>query len=450
MMLPLQLCLLLLAVAPAAAHEAMVLANHHTALAVALAAEEELWAPLRDGPRLFALPGLVLALLVGTRVVREVLLRDWKRPGTVVVQYEPPAGLTPAEAGTLLDHWAEAHDLTATLVDLAVHGHILIEEVKEKQFFGLFTTTDYIFHLRTPRSAWQVLAPHEQLYLDGLFRARLPATLRQGYQAWTRHLEAAQSVAEAGRRPFDKQQAVRDFSSPVGDRESVRLSVIQHQFARQDTWKITAAIYKQLAARGLYHAKRSWLSRTFESLLLSLPMLGFLAGVGYLFVALGQGVLILHPMVLFATFGLGMLTLILFGPLLTGRRAPAGRTREGVRALEGVLGFKEFLARVESDRYRRMITSPAMFEEYLPYAMAFRVEKRWAKAFDDLYTTPPDWYRSTGNGRFRASLFAHSLSRFSRQASSAMTRTSSAGGRSGSGGGGRSGGGSGGGGGRGF
>ena len=33
-----------------------------------------------------------------------------------------------------------------------------------------------------------------------------------------------------------------------------------------------------------------------------------------------------------------------------------------------------------------------VFEKLLPYAMIFGLEKKWAKEFEDLYTTPPDWY----------------------------------------------------------
>ncbi|HEX3377475.1 MAG TPA: DUF2207 domain-containing protein, partial [Candidatus Acidoferrales bacterium] len=48
------------------------------------------------------------------------------RVGSVAVQYEPPDGLTPAEAGTLVDEQAAMRDITATIVDLAVRGYIVI------------------------------------------------------------------------------------------------------------------------------------------------------------------------------------------------------------------------------------------------------------------------------------------------------------------------------------
>jgi uncharacterized membrane protein len=130
-------------------------------------------------------------------------------------------------------------------------------------------------------------------------------------------------------------------------------------------------------------------------------------------------------------------------------RIMPARTPEGARAREAALGFREFLSRVESDRYRRMITSPEMFEQYLPYAMAFGVEGRWARAFEDIYREPPQWYRGTGTGHFHATAFSQRMSAMSSTAGSTMSSSPSSSG-SGSGGGGSSGGGSGGGGGSGF
>jgi uncharacterized membrane protein len=93
-----------------------------------------------------------------------------------------------------------------------------------------------------------------------------------------------------------------------------------------------------------------------------------------------------------------------------------------------------------------MITSPQQFERFLPYAMAFGVADKWAKAFEDIYREPPTWYVG-GTGQFSASTFSHSISDMSSAAASSMGSSPSS---SGSGGGGSSGGGSGGGGGSGF
>ena len=88
-----------------------------------------------------------------------------------------------------------------------------------------------------------------------------------------------------------------------------------------------------------------------------------------------------------------------------------------------------------------------MFERFLPYAMAFDVEEKWARAFEDIYREPPSWYTGTGTGQFHAAAFSSRMSALSSAASSTMASSPSS---SGSGGGGSSGGGSGGGGGGGF
>lgn len=127
------------------------------------------------------------------------------------------------------------------------------------------------------------------------------------------------------------------------------------------------------------------------------------------------------------------------------------RTEKGVRVLEEILGFKQFLERVEAPQYARMITSPELFEEYLPYAMALQVEDKWAQAFQDIYRSPPEWYRGSAAGAgFRTTAFARQMRTFSSDAGRVMTSTPGGSGGSGAGGGGSSGGGGGGGGGRGF
>jgi uncharacterized membrane protein len=123
------------------------------------------------------------------------------------------------------------------------------------------------------------------------------------------------------------------------------------------------------------------------------------------------------------------------------------RTEAGARAREAALGFREFLSRVETDRYRRMITSPDLFERYLPHAMAFGVSERWAKAFEGLYQEAPEWYAGGGMQGFRPTAFTSDMVRMNSAAESTLSSSPSS---SGSGGGGSSGGGSGGGGGGGW
>jgi uncharacterized membrane protein YgcG len=52
----------------------------------------------------------------------------------VAVAFQPPKNARPGEIGTLMDATADDRDLTATMVDLAVRGHLTIEQTGKKDF----------------------------------------------------------------------------------------------------------------------------------------------------------------------------------------------------------------------------------------------------------------------------------------------------------------------------
>jgi uncharacterized membrane protein len=127
------------------------------------------------------------------------------------------------------------------------------------------------------------------------------------------------------------------------------------------------------------------------------------------------------------------------------------RTVRGTRELEKVLGFQEFLSRVEADRMDRTIRTPEMFEKFLPYAMALGVADNWAKAFEGIYSESPRWYTGPGHVHgFHPSAFTSSLGQMSTHAATVMASAPRSSGGSGFSSGGSSGGGFGGGGGGGF
>jgi uncharacterized membrane protein len=83
---------------------------------------------------------------------------------------------------------------------------------------------------------------------------------------------------------------------------------------------------------------------------------------------------------------------------------------KGGRTRIAVLGFQEFIHRVDEDRLRRM--PPDTFEKFLPYAMAFGLEHTWAKKFAGIVRDPPSWYVSPGAypmGGFNPVFFSNSM-----------------------------------------
>ena len=270
-------------------------------------------------------------------------------PGrSIAPQYEPPPGLTPAEAGTIIDDTIHPRDITSTLVDLAVRGYVKIEE-KPETILGIFHHKDYVFHLLKPESQWQELAPHERLMLENIF----------------------------------------DGSSET------RLSSLKNRFytaiplIRQD-------IKSALRNKGMY-------------------LLDPDSANGY---SIGAALMIVAPFLIaqftgyknvFSSVGLvvicGIISAIiwwLFAGQMTAKTLQGGRTRIAV------LGFQEFMNRVDADRLKRM--PPDTFEKYLPYAMALGVEHHWAQAFAGIIKDPPNWYVSpNGYVGFNPILFSNSM-----------------------------------------
>ena len=332
-------------------------------------------------------------------LVTLLMFSVWRRLGRdpaplpISVQYEPPGGLTPAEAGTLLDHRTDMRDVTATLVDLAVKGYLTIEEEEQPGILGFGAGTEYVFTSRRPVAEWAALKPHERDVLDGLF--------------------------------------------PGGTRDTVKLSQLKNEFYRSLDG-IRDHVFTGLKERGYYlhrpdHVRAGWM--------ICGGIIVFLSGHA---AAFGGAMLGVPGPTLFVATLLTGLVIVVFGWFMPTR------TLAGARAWEAVRGFEEFLGRVESDRMERVVRTPEMFERLLPFAMAFGVEDRWSRAFEGILTEPPNWYHGRPGTAFRPSVFGNSLGQMSTRAASALASAPRSSGGSGMGGGGSSGGGFGGGGGRGF
>jgi hypothetical protein len=314
-------------------------------------------------------------------------------PGlSVAPMYEPPAGMTPAEAGALLDDTIHPRDITSTLVDLAVRGFVKIEEVDDKGL--VFHHKDYIFHLLKPRDQWGGLAPHELVMLENVFAGgeatRLSSLKNRFYTAIP---VIRQDIKSALKR---KGMYLLDPDSANG-------------------YSIAGIV---VIAAPFLMMQFLWNKPVFSSI-------GLLIGCGIVSAIIWW----------------------LFARQMTAKTVQGGRTRVAV------LGFQEFMNRVDAERLKRM--PPDTFEKYLPYAMALGVEHHWAQAFAGIVQTAPNWYVSPNGGvGFNPIFFSssmHSMATDMHQAFVSAPRASSTGsGWSGGGGGGFSGGGFGGGGGSAF
>jgi hypothetical protein len=315
-------------------------------------------------------------------------------PGmSVAPMYEPPTGISPAEAGTLLDDTIHPRDITSTMVDLAVRGYIKIEETAEKVL--LFTHKDYIFHLQKPREQWGAdLVPHERVMLENIFAGATDVRLSS---LKNRFYTAVPAIRE------DIMSALKTKGIYLLDPESANGYSIGALFVIL----IPFAIFQYMG----------W-ANFFNSAVLLVVCLAISALIWWLFA-----------------------------------RVMTAKTVKGARTRIAVLGFQEFMNRVDAERLKLM--PPTTFEKYLAFAMALGVEHHWAQAFAGIVKDPPQWYVGPGGygGGFNPIFFSssmHSMASDMHQVFVSAPRASSSGSGGGGGGGGFSGGGFGGGGGSAF
>lgn len=314
---------------------------------------------------------------------------------TVPVRYRPPEGLRPAQLGLIIDESVDPVDISATIVDLAVRGHLVIAETggdggrwgDETEWMLRRTRPAERSDVPPERSAFDALLPYEQQLLDALF----------------------------------------------ADGDEVSGSDLKGEFFREYQ-QVERAIY----ADG---QQRRWFAKRPDQVRSRWLGLGVAATV----VAMG----LLVVAVLFTTFALVAVPLVLAGlALMVAHRWMPHRTAHGSRLLEATLGFREFIETADADRLR-YAEAQDLFVPYLPYAIVFGEAKRWAQAFADLGIDPIDelrgWY--AGYGAFNVASFSAGMDRFSTSMSSSMASVSASGSGGAFSGGGFSGGGFGGGGG---
>ena len=288
--------------------------------------------------------------------------RDPSAGISVAPMYEPPKGMTPAEVGTLIDDSTDPRDITSILVDLAVRGYIKIREEQVSQML-VFKKKDYVFvQLKGPEQ-WGDLAPFERVMMENLFPAGSTET----------------HIADLRNRFYVAIPPIKSY------------------------------VMSALKDKGMYtldpeSAHGYWI---LGAVVTAAPFV--LAGY-FLHVDFTQS-----GIWAVGSFAVAALIVFLFSRIMTAK------SLKGVRTRVEILGFQEFMNRVDADRLKRM--PPDTFEKFLPYAMALGVEHRWAKAFQGIVQNPPTWYEGSYGPNFTTWMFMNDLGAMASDTTSAFVST---------------------------
>ncbi len=178
-------------------------------------------------------------------------------------------------------------------------------------------------------------------------------------------------------KPFEKQL----YSQLFDGKESVHLSELETKFYPV-IGRVKGDLYRSLSKAGYFDGNPDSVRMKF--LFLGLTVIAAALALSAFGQAMTIGRVFVFPIAL-----TGVLSAIVV--LITSRVMPR-KTRKGRVAWEQIAGLEEYIRRAEVNDIKAQ-DRRGIFERLLPYAIIFGISNRWAKAFADLYTQPPDWYQ---------------------------------------------------------
>lgn len=336
----------------------------------------------------YILPALVAAVLLLFLINFMTWWRIGRDPkgGTVIPQFAPPAGLSPADCGYLLTQKYKPNLFGASIVDYAVNRLVDIEVKKE----GLIFKTP-VYYFKKPASKQESNTDHQR------------------YEWYGYNIDSLWGdKAEKGK-----------YNANIAGRNNNLQNRLEERWLIKDEKKAT----------GLFALNDNYI------------------GLGFLFMFFcGFGTLIYFCIFR----GLWLLIGICAGLVVSGfimqslfMKWMSAYTKEGRKILDGVLGFKKYLEVTEERMFDTMNPPEKnlqLFEKYLPYAIALECENEWGQKFERIIDKAiqggyqPAYFHSYSN-HFSSSSFASEFSGgISSTVASASTPPSSSSGGSSSGG----------------
>jgi len=244
---------------------------------------------------------------------------------------EPPADLPAPVVGTLIDERADLKDIIAGILDLARRGVLRMEEQRIEGFLGIGSGRDFIFYLQDAAKATR---PYEQTLLRAIF----------------------------------------------GGQEQKRLSELRQKFYTSIP-TLERELYQEVVREGFFPADPRSIRRRWVTLGI----------IGLVVSAFGACVLVglLGDYTDWAFCPAASMAATALGLIILGNFMPR-RTAKGAEEAAKWIAFKRYLQYLE--KQADLQAAKDRFEEYLPYAVAFGLERQLINRFATVDAPAPSWW----------------------------------------------------------
>jgi uncharacterized membrane protein YgcG len=305
----------------------------------------------------------------------------------VVTQFSPPEGMTPMDLGYMIDGTLDPRDVTSMIFYWADKGCLSIVEEDKKFSF---------VKGRDPIGA----SAHEKQLFNSFFAGAKKGVVKitdlQG-----KFFSEYQKLTSSVERYYRGERALSSSTSrnmAVLCGLLVTIPALGYALACTANYPGPLSLIIFVAALGfalflgiiVHFMMRIWhlrkpIGKIFWILLLVVASLlaGSVLAVFSLMSEVEIGFGLVEAVKVVAT-----IVPIVFLAILTRKRSAFGQKK-----LEQILGFREFIDKVEMDKLKRMIDDdPQFYYHILSFAIVMGLEKKWAKKFASITLEPPSWY----------------------------------------------------------
>ena len=313
----------------------------------------------------------------------------------VVARFEPPKGFSPLMVGYVSDSTVDDKDIISMLFYWADEGLLSIEEKKGNKYSFTKLKDIEAFAIESGK---QIPALEVKLF-NGFFKnCDVGEKIEFKDLEKNKFYETIMETKSSTRNYFKGSKALQDKTSKrkanlvkllsILPMVSLTLSIALYEIV--DTFSalihlgiglslffINTASFDSLFRT--WHLHKSNVLRLIVRLIV--PVLAAFALL--LFEDIMNGSFDVPQTIL----SVGASTLMAFFGAITDRR-----TKYGDEVLEEILGYREFIDKVEIDQLKMMIDSdPDFYYKVLGYAVVLGLEDKWAKKFKDIPLQQPDW-----------------------------------------------------------
>ncbi len=307
----------------------------------------------------------------------------------ITAQYDAPEGFTPLAVGYVADGTVDDKDITSMIYYWADKGYLRIEEPKKNRFEFVRTIQELpqdcpSYERRLFRAFFRKADSEGRVTLPGLQKGNFAQSMMDARSDVKSYFSVDRDLADT------KSQICQGVFTLVTFLPGILsiFAVSQYEFVSDQLFILGFGAFLTPVIMLLLFSTllKKWYLRKSN---LGMEILIAVFTVAMILIRYVSTTLVYEDCPLYMPV-ISVLSTVLLALLSS---IMIRRSKYGQKILEEILGYREFIDKVETDKLKIMIEKdPDLYYRVLSYAIVFGLENKWAKKFSSLSIADPTWY----------------------------------------------------------